>query len=292
MLDKTLNIKGNLVSLATPLVMGILNVTPDSFYAGSRKQTESAITERIETILNEGGDLIDVGGYSSRPDAAEVTPAEEMERLTGALKILNRHYPEVAVSVDTFRAEIARTCVDTYGVALINDISAGELDKTMFSVVAELKVPYCMMHMRGTPQTMQQQTDYADLLGEIVAYFSRKVEQLRLMGVNDIILDPGFGFSKTTDQNYELMSRLRELALFELPLLVGVSRKSMIYKFLGGSPEQSLNGTTVLHAFALLNGANILRVHDVKAAVEAVKMICKLTEQDRPATLAPIVRSN
>lgn len=292
MLDKTLNIKGNLVSLATPLVMGILNVTPDSFYAGSRKQTESAITERIETILGEGGDLIDVGGYSSRPDAAEVTPAEEMERLALALKILNRHYPEVAVSVDTFRAEIARTCVETYGAAVINDIAAGELDEAMFSTVAELKVPYCMMHMRGTPQTMQQQTDYTDLTGEIIAYFSRKVEQLRLMGVNDIILDPGFGFSKTTDQNYELMSRLRELALFGLPLLVGVSRKSMIYKFLGGTPEESLNGTTVLHAFALLNGADILRVHDVKAAVEAVQMICKLTVQDRPATSSSSARSN
>lgn len=292
MLDKTLNIKGNLVSLAKPLVMGILNVTPDSFYAGSRKQTESAITERIETILGEGGDLIDVGGYSSRPDAAEVTPAEEMERLALALKILNRHYPEVAVSVDTFRAEIARTCIETYGAAVINDIAAGELDEAMFSTVAELKVPYCMMHMRGTPQTMQQQTGYTDLTGEIIAYFSRKVEQLRLMGVNDIILDPGFGFSKTTDQNYELMSRLRELTLFGLPLLVGVSRKSMIYKFLGGTPEESLNGTTVLHAFALLNGADILRVHDVKAAVEAVQMICKLTVQDRPATSSSSVRSN
>lgn len=292
MLDKTLNIKGELVSLATPLVMGILNVTPDSFYAGSRKQTESAITERIETILGEGGDLIDVGGYSSRPDAAEVMLAEEMERLALALKILNRHYPEVTVSVDTFRAEIARTCVETYGAALINDISAGELDEAMFPTVAELNVPYCMMHMRGTPQTMKQHIRYADLTGEIIAYFSRKVEQLRLMGVNDIILDPGFGFSKTTDQNYQLMSRLRDLSLFELPLLVGVSRKSMIYKFLGGTPEESLNGTTVLHAFALLNGADILRVHDVKAAVEAVKIICKLTVQDRSATSSPTVQSN
>lgn len=292
MLDKTLNIKGKLVSLTTPLVMGILNVTPDSFYAGSRKQTESAITERIETILAEGGDLIDIGGYSSRPDAAEVTPAEEMERLALALKIVNRHYPETVVSVDTFRAEIARTCVETYGAALINDISAGELDEAMFPTVAELKVPYCLMHMRGTPQTMQQQTRYEDLTGEIIAYLARKVERLRLMGVNDLILDPGFGFSKTTDQNYELMSRLGDLSIFGLPLLVGVSRKSMIYKFLGGTPEESLNGTTVLHAFALLNGADILRVHDVKAAVEAVKIISKLTVQDRPAPSSPNGRSN
>lgn len=292
MLDKTLNIKGKLVSLTTPLVMGILNVTPDSFYAGSRKQTESAITERIETILAEGGDLIDIGGYSSRPDAAEVTPAEEMERLALALKIVNRHYPETVVSVDTFRAEIARTCVETYGAALINDISAGELDEAMFPTVAELKVPYCLMHMRGTPQTMQQQTRYKDLTGEIIAYFARKVERLRLMGVNDLILDPGFCFSKTTGQNYELMSRLGDLSIFGLPLLVGVSRKSMIYKFLGGTPEESLNGTTVLHAFALLNGADILRVHDVKAAVEAVKIISKLTVQDRPAPSSPNGRSN
>lgn len=291
MVDKTINIKGELVALTRPLVMGIVNVTPDSFYAGSRKQTESAVTERIETILREGGDMIDVGGYSSRPDAAEVTAAEEMERLALALRILDRHYPEVTVSVDTFRAEVARAAVETYGVALVNDISAGELDEAMFSTVADLQVPYIMMHMRGTPQTMQQQTDYADLMGEIMAYFSRKVEQLRLLGVNDLILDPGFGFSKTMDQNYELMSRLTDFDLFELPLLVGVSRKSMIYKFLGGTPEESLNGTTVLHTFALLNGADILRVHDVKAAVEAVKMICKLTSNCQPAAQLSTVKT-
>lgn len=292
MVDKTINIKGELVALTRPLVMGIVNVTPDSFYAGSRKQTESAVTERIETILREGGDMIDVGGYSSRPDAAEVTAAEEMERLALALRILDRHYPEVTVSVDTFRAEVARAAVETYGAALVNDISAGELDEAMFSTVADLQVPYIMMHMRGTPQTMQQQTDYADLMGEIMAYFSRKVEQLRLLGVNDLILDPGFGFSKTMDQNYELMSRLTDFDLFELPLLVGVSRKSMIYKFLGGTPEESLNGTTVLHTFALLNGADILRVHDVKAAVEAVKMICKLTPNCQPAAQLSTVKTH
>lgn len=291
MLDKTINMKGELVALTTPLVMGILNVTPDSFYAASRQQTESAITERIETILREGGDMIDVGGYSSRPDAAEVTPAEEMERLALALKILNRHYPDVPVSVDTFRAEIARSSVEMYGAALINDISAGELDKAMFPTVADLQVPYIMMHMRGTPQTMQQHTDYADLMEDIMAYFSRKVEQLRLLGVNDLILDPGFGFSKTVDQNYELMSHLPDFDLFELPLLVGVSRKSMIYKFLEETPEESLNGTTVLHTFALLNGADILRVHDVKPAVEAVKMICKLTANCQPAAPLSTVKT-
>lgn len=276
MLDKTLNMKGTLLSLDTPAVMGILNITPDSFYADSRKQTEAAIEERIQSIMSEGAQIIDVGGYSSRPDAAEVSPEEEMERLAFALKILNTHYPEAIVSVDTFRATVARKCVEEYGVAIINDISGGELDKEMFATVAALKVPYIMMHMRGTPQTMQQYTIYTDMLEEIMLYFASKVRQLRLLGVNDIILDPGFGFSKTVDQNYRLMSHLREFEAFDLPLLVGISRKSMIYRFLGGGPTDSLNGTTVLNTFALMNGADILRVHDVKAAVEAVKIITKL----------------
>lgn len=272
-MEKTLNLKGNLVSLATPLIMGILNVTPDSFFADSRKQDEAAIDVRIKQILSEGGDLIDLGGYSSRPDAAEVTPAEEMRRLEVALSLLQRHYPQVPVSVDTFRADIARRCAEEYGVAMINDISGGELDAQMFSTVADLHIPYIMMHMRGTPQTMQQHCDYTDLMEEIMRYFARKVEQLRLLGVNDIILDPGFGFSKTLAQNYELMAHLNEFKAFDLPLLVGVSRKSMIYKLLGGTPADSLNGTTVLHTYALLHGANILRVHDVKAAVEARTII-------------------
>ena len=272
-MEKTLNLKGNLVSLATPLIMGILNVTPDSFFADSRKQDEAAIDVRIQQILSEGGDLIDLGGYSSRPDAAEVTPAEEMRRLEVALSLLQRHYPQVPVSVDTFRADIARRCAEEYGVAMINDISGGELDAQMFSTVADLHIPYIMMHMRGTPQTMQQHCDYTDLMEEIMRYFARKVEQLRLLGVNDIILDPGFGFSKTLAQNYELMAHLDEFKAFDLPLLVGVSRKSMIYKLLGGTPADSLNGSTVLHTYALLHGANILRVHDVKAAVEVRTII-------------------
>lgn len=278
MLHKTLNIRGTLTSLETPLVMGILNITPDSFYADSRKQTEAAIEERAQEILSEGGQMIDIGGYSSRPDAVEISPEEEMSRLAFALKILNRHYPDVALSVDTFRADVARRCVEEYEVGMINDISGGELDAGMFETVASLHVPYIMMHMRGTPQTMQQHTNYTDMLEEIMLYFANKVRQLRLLGVNDIILDPGFGFSKTVDQNYELMSRLKEFKEFSLPLLVGVSRKSMIYKYLGGTPADSLNGTTVLNTFALLNGADILRVHDVRAAVEAVKMISKLNK--------------
>lgn len=278
MLDKTLNIKGTLLSLATPVVMGILNVTPDSFYADSRKQNEVAIHDRIQAILSEGGDIIDIGGYSSRPDAAEVSPDEEMERLAFALKILNAHYPEAVVSVDTFRADVARKCVEEYGVAIINDISGGELDKNMFATVADLNVPYIMMHMRGTPQTMQQYTGYTDMMEEIMLYFARKVRELRLLGVNDIILDPGFGFSKTVDQNYLLMNRLQEFGVFDLPLLVGISRKSMIYRFLGGTPADSLNGTTVLNTLALMNGADILRVHDVKAAVEVVKLVTKTVD--------------
>lgn len=276
MAGKTLNIKGELISLDTPLLMGILNVTPDSFYSESRKQSEKAVEERIQTILKEGGDMIDIGGYSSRPDAQSVSPKEEMARLEFALRIMRKHYPAVTVSVDTFRADIARQCVEEYGVDIINDISGGELDPAMFSTVASLQVPYIMMHMRGTPQNMQQHTDYTDMMDEIMRYFATKVNQLRLLGVNDIILDPGFGFSKTTDQNYELMRHLHEFHLFDLPLLVGVSRKSMIYRFLGGTPADSLNGTTVLHTYALLNGAHILRVHDVREAREAVSIVGKL----------------
>ena len=276
MSQKTLNIRGTLTSLEKPLVMGILNVTPDSFYADSRKQTEAAIEERIQTILSEGGQIIDIGGYSSRPDAAEVSSEEEMNRLVFALKILKEHYPEVALSVDTFRSEVASRCVEEYGVGIINDISGGELDGKMFETVARLHVPYIIMHMRGTPQTMQQYTEYGDMMEEIMLYFAHKVRQLRLLGVNDIILDPGFGFSKTVEQNYTLMSHLREFKEFDLPLLVGISRKSMIYKLLGGTPADSLNGTTVLNTYALLNGADILRVHDVRAAVEAVQIIEQL----------------
>ena len=220
--------------------------------------------------------MIDLGGYSSRPDAAEVTPEEEMRRLEVALRILNQHYPEIPVSVDTFRADIARRCVEEFGVTIINDISGGELDPAMFATVAQLHVPYILMHMRGTPQTMQQLCDYSDLMEDILRYFARKVEQLRLLGVNEIILDPGFGFSKTLEQNYTLMAHLDEFHAFDLPLLVGISRKSMIYKLLGGTPADSLNGTTVLNTFALLHGAHILRVHDVKAAVEARRIVQQL----------------
>lgn len=274
--SKTINIKGQLLSLDEPQVMGILNVTPDSFYAGSRKQTEAAIIDRIETILREGASIIDVGGYSSRPDAAEVSETEEMQRLEMALQPLLQHYPDVVVSVDTFRSSVARQCVEKYGVAMINDISGGELDERMFDTVAQLRVPYIMMHMRGTPQTMKQQTDYEDVAADLLKYFSQKLERLFRLGVNDVILDPGFGFSKTLTQNYELMRHFGDFRIFGLPLLVGVSRKSMIYKLLETTPEESLNGTTVLHTYALLQGADILRVHDVRAAKEAIRIVQQL----------------
>lgn len=277
MKHQTLNIKGELISLEEPLVMGILNVTPDSFYEGSRKQTETDIRNRIEEILQEGGAIIDLGGYSSRPDAQDVSPEEEMERLCLALRILRDEYPKAMVSVDTFRADIARRCVEEYGAAIINDISGGELDAAMFPTIADLHIPYIIMHMRGTPKTMQQHCDYQNLTADILLYFSKKIEQLHLMGINDVIIDPGFGFSKTLEQNYELMRHLADFSLFEKPLLVGISRKSMIYKLLGGTPAESLNGTTVLNTYALLNGANILRVHDVKAAVEAVRIFKQLS---------------
>lgn len=277
MKHQTLNIKGELISLEEPLVMGILNVTPDSFYEGSRKQTETDIRNRIEEILQEGGRIIDLGGYSSRSDAQDVSPEEEMERLCLALRILRDEYPKAMVSVDTFRADIARRCVEEYGAAIINDISGGELDAAMFPTIADLHIPYIIMHMRGTPKTMQQHCDYQNLTADILLYFSKKIEQLHLMGVNDVIIDPGFGFSKTLEQNYELMRHLADFSLFEKPLLVGISRKSMIYKLLGGTPAESLNGTTVLNTYALLNGANILRVHDVKAAVEAVRIFKQLS---------------
>lgn len=289
---KTLNIKGNLLHLDTPQVMGILNVTPDSFYAGSRKQTEEEIAMRAESILNEGGTIIDIGGYSSRPDAAEVSEEEEMARLEMALRIITRNYPDAILSVDTFRSAIARRCVEEFGVAIINDISGGELDTDMFPTIAKLKVPYIMMHMRGTPQTMQQFTNYTHLTADILQWFAERVEKLYQMGANDIIIDPGFGFSKTLEQNYELMRHLSDFRLLELPLLVGISRKNMIYKLLGGTPSDSLNGTIALNTFALLNGADILRVHDVRAAVETVKIVGQLRKATTSPLSAPLSTTN
>lgn len=272
---KYLNVNGRLLDLSTPCVMGILNVTPDSFYSGSRMQTEGEIEARVRQILEEGAAIIDVGAYSSRPNADHVSAEEEMNRLCLGLDVLRRTAPDAIVSVDTFRADVARMCVEEYGVAIINDIAAGEMDADMFSTVAELNVPYIMMHMQGTPQNMQQHPHYDNLLREVFLYFARKVQQLRDLGVKDIVLDPGFGFAfgKTLEHNYQLMAHLEEFRLFELPLLVGVSRKSMIYRLLDTTPQEALNGTTVLHTLALMKGADILRVHDVRQAVEAVRIV-------------------
>ena len=268
-----INCNGNLIDLSTPKVMGILNVTPDSFYADSRKQTGKAILERVDQILTEGAKIIDIGAYSSRPNAKNISSQEEMERLRMGLGILRKVQPDAIVSVDTFRADVARMCVEEYGVAIINDIAAGEMDGDMFRTVADLNVPYIMMHMQGTPQNMQQHPHYDNLLKEVFMYFARKVQQLRDLGVKDIILDPGFGFGKTIEHNYELLAHLEEFRIFELPLLVGVSRKSMIYRLLGTTPQEALNGTTVLDTICLLKGADILRVHDVREAVETVKIV-------------------
>ena len=268
-----INVNGSLLDLSQPRVMGILNVTPDSFYAGSRTQTEAEIVRRVKQIVSEGAAIIDIGAYSSRPNADNVSAREEMERLRMGLKILFEIQPDAVVSVDTFRADVARMCVEEYGVAIINDIAAGEMDADMFHTVAALNVPYIMMHMQGTPQSMQQHPHYDNLLEEVLLYFARKVQQLRDLGVKDIILDPGFGFGKTIEHNYELLSHLEDFRIFELPLLVGVSRKSMIYRLLDITPQEALNGTTVLDTICLLKGADILRVHDVKEAVETVRLV-------------------
>ena len=252
--------------------MGILNVTPDSFYAESRKQSDEAISQRANEILLEGGDIIDLGAYSSRPGAADVSPEEEMERLGRALRIIRHEHPHAIISIDTFRASVAERCVLEYGADIINDISGGELDPDMFPTVARLNVPYILMHMKGTPQNMQQDTHYDDITSEVMQYFGRKVDQLHEMGVNDIILDPGYGFAKTLEQNYELLRNQYVLHELGLPILVGVSRKSMIYRLLGSTPQDALNGTTVLHTISLMQGAHILRAHDVKEAVEAVRI--------------------
>ncbi len=274
----TLNLRGKLYSLCEPKIMGILNVTPDSFYAESRTSDEEHIAARVQQLMDDGADMIDIGGYSSRPGADDVSPEEEMNRLRRGLRVVRRLYPEVPVSVDTFRADVARMCVEEEGADIINDISGGMLDRQMFRTVARLGVPYILMHMQGTPDTMQQAPHYDNLRREVMLYFAERIDRLCQMGAKDIIVDPGFGFGKTLEHNYELFHHLDDFNLFNLPLLVGISRKSMIYKLLGGTPQTSLNGTTVLNTIALMKGAHILRVHDVKEAVEAKRIVMKMKE--------------
>lgn len=283
-INKYINVNGKLLDLSSPKVMGILNLTPDSFYAESRKQTEQDIRIRTRQIIEEGGSIIDVGAYSSRPKAEHITPDEEMRRLRNGLQIINSEYPDAIISVDTFRADVARMCVEEYGVAIINDIAAGEMDENMFQMIAQLKVPYIMMHMQGTPQNMQQNPHYENVVKEVMLYFATKIQQLRDLGAKDLIIDPGFGFGKTLEHNYELLEKLESFQLFDLPLLVGVSRKSMIYKLLGGTSEDALNGTSIINTISLLKGANILRVHDVKAASEAVQIVNAMNRFTATAT--------
>lgn len=273
----TLNLRGRLLELREPQIMGILNVTPDSFFSESRTPDEEHIAQRVKQMMNDGADMIDIGGYSSRPGANDVSTEEEMNRLRRGLRIIRKLYPDVPVSVDTFRADVARMCIEEEGADIINDISGGMMDRQMFRTVAQLHVPYIMMHMQGTPDSMQLAPHYDNLRQEVMLYFAERIDRLCQMGVKDIIVDPGFGFGKTMEHNYELMAHLEDFHVFGLPLLVGISRKTMIYKLLGGTPQTSLNGTTVLNTIALTKGAHILRVHDVKEAVEAKRIVgmCK-----------------
>ena len=269
--DYTMNLRGKLVELRRPWVMGILNVTPDSFYADSRTPMAEPerIAQRVRQMLAEGADIIDVGAYSSRPGADDISPLEEMQRLEVALTTVREVAPEVYVSVDTFRSEVARQCVEHFGVDLINDISGGVLDRAMPKVVARLGVPYIIMHMKGNPETMQMAPEYQDVVAEVLEFLARQQQRFFDAGGKDVIIDPGFGFGKTLQHNYRLMDRLQDFHELHAPLLVGVSRKSMIYKLLETTPQDALNGTTVLHTIAMMKGAHIFRVHDVQAAVEA-----------------------
>ena len=274
----SLNLKGRLVTIDRPWVMGIINVTPDSFYSNSRVTDEQALVERVQAMMADGVDVIDVGACSTRPGSESVDAQGEMERLEWALAVIRRVAPDVILSVDTYRADVAHRCVEQWGIDIINDISGGTLDEKMFQTVADLQVPYVMMHMRGTPETMSGLTDYDNVTADVLNWMSRRIDELRQLGVRDIIVDPGFGFAKTVEQNYELLSRLEAFHSLEAPLLVGVSRKRMIYVPLDCDANQALNGTTVVNTIALMQGAHILRVHDVRAAAEAVKLVTLLRQ--------------
>lgn len=271
----SLNIRGRLLSLTEPRIMGILNITPDSFYAESRTEHEESIVNRLHQLMDEGADMIDIGAYSSRPGAAVVSEEEETDRLLRGLRLVRRDYPDVPVSVDTFRSHVARVAVEE-GADIVNDISGGEMDRNMFHTVARLGCPYILMHMQGQPENMQDAPHYDDVRREVMFYLAERIDRLRQMGGKDIIADPGFGFGKSLEHNYTLLHHLEDFAELDVPLLVGVSRKSMVYKLVGGTPQTSLNGTTALHTIALMKGAHILRVHDVKAAVEAKQIYLQM----------------
>jgi dihydropteroate synthase len=267
----TINCKGQLIDLSAPKVMGILNITPDSFYDGGFYNTDTTILQQAEKMLTEGATFIDVGAYSSRPNANHIGEPEELKRILPIIELLVKHFPEINISIDTFRSTVAKQCIEA-GAALINDISAGQMDDSMMEIVAKLGVPYIMMHIKGTPQNMQQHTNYNNLVKDIIFYFSERISEARTHKINDIIIDPGFGFSKNLEQNYELLSKLELFKNLDLPILVGISRKSMIYKLIGTTPQEALNGTTTLNTIALTKGTKILRVHDVKEAMECIKI--------------------
>ncbi|SHL76699.1 dihydropteroate synthase [Flavobacterium xanthum] len=271
----TINCKGILIDLATPKVMGILNVTPNSFFDGGKYKNETEILSQVEKMLLDGAAFIDIGAYSSKPNAEFVSEKEEISRIVPVVDLILKQFPETLLSIDTFRSEVAKATIDI-GAAIINDISAGKLDDKMFEVIGKYNVPYIMMHLRGNPQTMQSLTNYDDIVKEMLFYFSERVAEARRFGINDLILDPGFGFAKTTDQNFEVFQKMELFKMLELPLLIGVSRKSMIYKTLDTSIEKALNGTTILNTLALTKGAKILRVHDVKEAMECITLFNKI----------------
>ena len=273
---KYINVKGQLIDLNVPKVMGILNITPDSFYKGSRYQDEKQIIGVAQSMLEDGADFLDIGGYSSRPGAEDISVEEEKRRVLTAVRYVSREFPQAIISVDTFRAEVAREAICDCGAHIVNDISAGDADKKMTELITELNVPYIIMHMQGTPQSMQKNPVYEDVVSEILMWFGQKTVSLMAAGVKDIIIDPGFGFGKNADHNFTLLRRLKEFSIAGLPLMVGLSRKSIIWKTLNITPGESLNGTSALNAVALMNGADILRVHDVKEAVETVKLIVKV----------------
>lgn len=273
---KFINVRGNLLDISVPKVMGIINVTPDSFYGGSRFMTEKEIVKAAFDMVIEGADILDVGGYSSRPGAEDIPVEEEKKRVLNAVKIINREMPDAIISVDTFRSEVAREAVFECGAGIINDISGGEADPKMFSVIENLNVPYIIMHMKGNPRTMQANPEYDDVVADILKWFGEKIFKVKSAGIRDIIVDPGFGFGKTISHNFEILRRLGDFSITGLPVLVGLSRKSMICKTLDISSEEALNGTTVLNTAALLNGADILRVHDVKEAFEAIRLVEKI----------------
>jgi dihydropteroate synthase len=271
----TINCKGQLIDLSTPRVMGILNVTPNSFYDGGKYKNENEMLSQVEKMINEGASFIDIGAYSSKPNAEFLSQEEEISRLIPAIDLILKQFPETILSIDTFRSEVAKASIES-GAGIINDISAGHLDDKMLEIIGKYNVPYIMMHMRGTPQTMQTLTDYDDVVKEILFYFSERIAKARSFGINDLIIDPGFGFAKTLDQNYEIFKKMELFNILELPILVGISRKSMIYKTLNISIEEALNGTTILNTLALTKGAKILRVHDVKEAMECVTLFNKI----------------